>query len=291
MKNTFLLLISVFFCALLHAQKIQNKWTPTVGLSSDIIPTYNIVGTDTGYSNNFSIAPSFSIRNTAGWGINYSPKFLSGTSGPLIFMHVVTVGVEQYDRKTLDYTFNYNHYFFSGNKSVPYTPLSNEISGSLTWKKMWVNPIVEAGVGFGNDTSGGKNSLVNDIAVVLGAGHSFELYADQNLNMVFKPALLLNLGTNDYFSFLSISNYNGHGKNSLKFLKNGHQNNSGGNGNKNKSSGSPFSVSNIEARFEASAEWGNWTLRPDASLYLPVGKYAGTGVYGYWQIAVTYSFY
>jgi hypothetical protein len=291
MKNAFLLIILTFPVAILHAQKDQNKWTPTIGLHTDIIPTYNIVGTDTSYSNNFSIAPSFSIRNAAGWGITYSPKFMSGTSGSPIFMHGLTIGVEQYDKKILDYTLNYNHYFFSGNKSVPYSPLNNEISGSLNWKKMWVQPILEAGIGFGRDTSGGNDSYVDDIALVLGAGHSFELHKDSNLNVIIKPALLLNLGTNDYFSFLSISNYIGHGKNSLKFLKNGHQNNRSGNGNKTSSPGSSFSLSNIEARFEASVELGNWALRPDASIYLPVGQYSGTGIYGYWQVSLTYSFY
>jgi hypothetical protein len=291
MKNTFLMIILTFLTASLRAQEEQAKWTPTIGLQSDIVPTYNIAGTDTSFSNKFSVAPSFSIRNAAGWGITYSPKFLSGTSGPLIFMHAVTVGVEQYDKKILDYTFNFNHYFFTGNKAVPYSPLNNEISGSLSWKKKWIHPIFEAGVGFGKDTSAGKNSYVDDIAVVLGAGHSFKMYKDSSVDIAVAPALLLNLGTNDYFSFLSISKYIGHGKNSLSFLKNGHENKSGGNGNKNSSSGSSFSPSNIEARLEASAEIGNWALRPDAAVYFPVGKYSGTGVYGYWQVTLTYSFY
>ena len=290
MKNTFLLIMMTFLSIIVFAQEEQARWTPTIGLQSDIVPIYNIVGADTSYSNAFSIAPSFSIRNAAGWGITYSPKLLPGTSGPFIFMHAVTVGVEQYDKKIIDYSLNYNHYFFTGNRSVPYSPLNNEISGSLAWKTMWIHPVIEAGVGFGKDTSSGKNSYVDDIAVVLGAGHSFKLYKDSSIDVTVSPALLLNSGTNDYFSFLTITKYIGHGQNSLKFLKNGHENKSGGNG-KNNASGSSFAVSNIEARLETSVELGNWALRPDASLYFPVGKYSGTRVYGYWQVTLTYSFY
>jgi hypothetical protein len=151
--------------------------------------------------------------------------------------------------------------------------------------------MIEAGIGFGKDTSGGKNSYVDDIAMALGAGHAFAVYKDSSFDISFTPALLLNMGTYDYFSFLTVSKYIGHGTNSIPFLKKAHTNQSGGNGNKNNGSTSSFSAGNIEARFEAYIEMGNWALRPDAAVYFPVGQYNGAGVYGYWQLTLTYSFY
>jgi hypothetical protein len=273
-----------------------SQWAPGIGVGADITPTNSIVGTDTNTVNTLSIAPSFTIRNKSGWGLTYSPKFLTGGTKPGLFMHTITAGVEQYDKKVIDYAANYIHYFFTGNNSVPYSPLTNEISSSITYKKKWLHPYVEAGIGFGKDTSNGGSATAYDVAAAIGAGHTFSWDFDSTVDISLAPFLLLNAGTNEYFSFLSISKYIGHGKKSLTYIKNGKGKGQGRNNGNTGTSGtsvsnnSPFSVSNIETRFESSIEIGSLAIRPTASLFFPVGRFSDTGIYGFWEIIATYNF-
>ena len=123
-----IVLLSATFCSF-------SQWTPSIGMIANITPTYNIAGTDTNVENTLTIAPSFTIRNKAGWGLTYSPSFLTGGAKPGLFMHSIKAGVEQYDKKIIDYTANYIHYFFTGNTSLPYSPLTNEISASIVYKR------------------------------------------------------------------------------------------------------------------------------------------------------------
>ena len=109
--------------------------------------------------------------------------------------------------------------------------------------------------------------------------------------------MILNAGTNDYFSLLSFSKYIGHGKKSISYIKNGKakavgRNNGNGNANTSTSTvtNSAFSLSNIETKLEASVEVGSLEIRPTASLFFPVGRFSDTGVYGFWEITATYSF-
>jgi hypothetical protein len=285
MKKATLFILSIFATLLSFAQ-----WTPSIGLSLGITPTNNIVGTDTTQINTLSIAPLFTIRNKSGWGITYSPNFLTSGAKPGLFMQTIKAGVEQYDKKILDYAANYSHYFFTGNKSVPYSPLNNEISASINSKKKWLHPFIEAGVGFGKDTSNRASTTVYDVAASIGVGHPFSWEIDSTSNITFNPSLVLNAGTSNYFSFLSVSKYIGHGKKGANYVKNGKKNgrNSGNSGTA--TSNSTFSINNIETRFESSFEIGSFALRPSASLFIPIGRFSDTGVFGYWQVTATYNF-
>jgi hypothetical protein len=288
MKKLFILIIllSATFCSF-------SQWTPSIGMIANVTPTNNIVGTDTNFVNTLTVAPSFTIRNKAGWGLTYSPVFLIGDVKPGLFMHTIKAGIEQYDKKIIDYTANYTHYFFTGNTSVPYSPLTNEISASIAYKKRWLHPTFEAGIGFGTDTSNRGSASVFDAAIAVGAGHTFSKDFDSTVDISLTPSLVLNAGTNDYFSFLSVSKYIGHGKKSITYIKNGKAKSVGrNNGNTSTSAvtNSSFSLSNIETKFESSVEVGSLEIRPTASLFFPVGRFSDTGIYGYWEITATYSF-
>ncbi|HSY62012.1 MAG TPA: hypothetical protein VK796_09060 [Cytophaga sp.] len=286
--SVLIVLLSTTFCCF-------SQWTPSVGMIANITPTYNIAGTDTNVENTLTVAPSFTIRNKAGWGLTYSPSFLTGGAKSGLFMHSIKAGVEQYDKKIMDYTANYIHYFFTGNTSVPYSPLTNEISASIVYKKRWLHPTFEAGIGFGTDTSNGGSASAFDAAIAVGAAHTFSKDFDSTVDITLTPALVLNAGTNDYFSLLSFSKYIGHGKKSISYIKNGKakavgRNNGNGNTNTSTITNSTFSLSNIETKFEASVEVGSLEIRPTASLFFPVGRFSDTGIYGFWEITATYSF-
>lgn len=132
-----ILSLSLFLICSLSSfeQDSTSKWTFSVSMGFEPVPVYSISGTDTSFVNSFSLAPGFSIRHSSGLGLTYSPKFVTGGPSPGIYMHALTFGIEQYDKEAFNYTFNYSHYFFTNTAGIPYSPINNEISGSITYKK------------------------------------------------------------------------------------------------------------------------------------------------------------
>ncbi len=298
------------FCAFAQ-DSTASTWQPTIGVSFEPVPVYNISGTDTGFINSLAISPIFTIRHKSGWGISYSPHILTGGPKPGIFMHSVTAGLEQYNKEKFDVTAEYSHYFFTNtDNGVPYSPLTNEIYAGLTYKEWWLRPRLTADIGFGTDTTQGASSTsAHDIGVAAGFSHDFSWEADP-VNFDLVPSLLLNGGTNQYFSFLASNKYIGHSKKFFHYLKSGSVvthgsggkvTTSGGHGNSHSGSGGTtttttttaneaFSFSNIELNLEVSAEIGSFTVRPTASLFFPIGSSAGEGLSGYWSVVAEYNF-
>jgi hypothetical protein len=123
-KFSFLLLLAVSLSA--AAQDSTHKWSLTVGLDIGLAGVNKITGTDTSLVNALALAPSISLGRS-NFFIGYSPKFLMGGSNPGLYMHAISAGMSQYDKDAYSYAVTYSHYFFVGNKSIPYTPLTNEI--------------------------------------------------------------------------------------------------------------------------------------------------------------------
>ena len=299
-----LLLISTFYTS--HAQDSSSsaKFHFFAGLNLMAVPTLNIAGVDTTFVNSLSVAPALTL-NYNGFSAIYSPKFVTGGSGSGIYMHAVSVGYSQYDKPNVDFALEYTHMFFTNNPSVPYSPLNNDIYTALTLKKMWIQPKFAAGLGFGNTkaTSTNTSGSAFDVGLSAGVGHLFE-WEKAGISYNVSPSILVNGGTNQYFSFLKVSRYIGSNKNFGNFTKKGVGANRG-NGKKNGrtysggttvTSPSPtiakesFTINNVEANLETSADIGSFTVRPTVSLYIPVGTAAGSGVTTFWQIAFQYKF-
>ncbi len=289
MKKFYALFITLCSFFALKAQDSTQAWHFSVGVDVGIVPTYKITGTDTGFSNTLSFAPSISLTHKSGFAISYSPRFAMGGTTPGIYMHELSIGISQYDKPDFSYEAKYSHYFFTGNNSVPYSPLTNEIYTSFTYKKPWLRPGISAGIGFGTNTSVSPSSSVYDVGVSAGVSHSFDWEAG-DVSFSWAPSVSLNAGTNDYFSFLNTTKYIGKSSNSSKYVKKGAGRGRSGTTTSTVTQGKTFDLTNIEFGFESSMEIGAFTMRPELSFYIPVGSAAGSGVGTYWQIAFQYKF-
>lgn len=287
MKRVLFLVITMLSASSIFAQDDAKSWQPTIGITLSPVPVYNISGIDTSFVNTASMSPTFTIRNKNGFGISYSPKFILGGATPGIFAHVVSLGIEQYDKKIFDYALNYTHYFFTNNKSVPYSPLTNEIYASVNYKKPWLRPALAVDFGFGTNTETSPSSPASDFAVSARMRHELK-WKKNNVDFSFIPALAINGGTDNYFSLLNITKYIGSSKNFSNIVK---KSNAAARRNRTTTNtGSSFDLNNVELGFESSIEIRSFSIRPEASIYLPVSSSSGAGVCGFWQLCLEYNF-
>lgn len=271
------ILTSILFLLQLYsfAQDSTKRWRLSVELEVSSLPAATVSGTDTTYKSVLSLSPALTLRNNKnGLGISYSPSIISGGSQPGIYLHIITAGIEQYDRKKFDIVANYIHYFFTNNESSPASPLTNEVYTYLCIKKPFLQPSFSADFAF-NVTSGRKSSFIYDAAFSAGLGHPFK-WEKNDFAFNVKPSLKLNAGTDNYYSFMQGAKYITHGKSFKKYLKKA-------------TSGFNLSVNNIELNMESSVEKGAFAMHPAFSLYLPTGS-GVYGIDGYWQIVFAYNF-
>ncbi|MBS1666269.1 MAG: hypothetical protein JST58_02730 [Bacteroidetes bacterium] len=305
-KTLLLLLLNPFIQV--HGQDSTEKWQPFfAGVIFNSVPVNSITGKDTGYANALSIAPYIAIRSRSGWGIKYSPRIVSGASKSGVYLHQLSAGVSQYDKPLVNYEAQLSHYFFSNNTSVPYSPLSNEFYGSFTYKKPWLAPMIATSIGFGHDTTSGNPKSAYDVGLAIGISHAFNWDGDA-LSCSLIPKLLMNAGTNQYFSFLNVNKFVGNSKHFLNYVKTipGTSTSASATGRgrgrgsttttttttTTSSSSSPerFELSNFEIGFDGEIDWGHFAARPEASIFIPAGTAAGSNVFGYWQLTLEYNF-
>jgi hypothetical protein len=284
MKKLAIALLFLVFASYCIAQDSTQKWKPSVGINFTSVPTTHISGTDTSFQNALSVGPFFSIRSHGGFGVVYSPVFVAGGSKSGIFMHIITIGLEQYDRENFDLVAEYSHFFFTNNKSIPWSPISNEVILAATYKKFWIRPKISAGFGFGTNNEVSPSTQAYDIELAAGISHSFE-WELNHLNFNVTPSVLVNAGTNEYFSFLSLNRYISHSKKFSKYIKNPRGKSGGGN-----SLPQIISVNNLELNLESSLDKGSFSIRPAASLFVPISSTSNSGLDGYWELALTYNF-
>lgn len=300
MKRFYTLIVFCFVSiGCLQAQDtvvVSSKWHLSAGLNLVTVPTYHIVGTDTGFNNSLSIGPSVSLSHNSGFAISYSPRFVLGGPSPGLYMHAVSIGISNYDKPVFDYSATYAHYFFTGNKSLPYTPLTNEIYADITYKKTWLRPSLAAGIGFGKNTETSTATSVYDMGLSAGLSHAFD-WESGDVGFSVIPAVLLNAGTNEYFSFLNITKYIGHSNKFVNYIKKGTgaKNRRGGTGSSgttatNAVPGEQFNITNLQLDLESSIDINALSIRPTASLFLPVGNSAGSNATVFWQFALQYKF-
>jgi len=291
MKSLSLALLCLAFYYNGRAQDSTKKWQPTLGINFTTVPTLNISGTDTSFQNALSIAPVFNIRSKGGFGIIYSPVFVSGGSHPGIFMHILTIGLEQYDKKNFDLVADYSHFFFTGNSSIPTTPITNEVILEATYKQWSLMPKLSAGFGFGTNNDVSPSTGAYDIELAWGVSHSFA-WEQKDFSYNVTPSVLMNAGTNEYFSFLKLSKYISHSNQFNKIVKNPHASHSRGNTTTTttEQTTQKISLNNIELNLESSIEHGSFSIRPSASLYVPVSSQDNAVIGGYWELSLSYNF-
>jgi hypothetical protein len=281
MKNCFFVLLFCAYGMRSFSQDSNSSGSFSISANFSAVPSMKINGTDTGYQNALSLAPALNYRGKSGWGLSYAPALLLSGAHPGIYMHTVSGGYEQYGKKNFDLAFNYSHFFFSANSSVPSTPIHNELYVYMAYTKTWLQPTISGSIGFGRNT-GQTSSPAFDIGLVGGFGHDFS-FDDKGpfTSIDLTPSILVNAGTNEYFSFLSASKYISHTKKFGSYVK------KGGKGNAS-SSAQSLAVRNLELDLESSFEFGSFSIEPSGSLYMPL---PGPGsVDGYWQLNLRYHF-
>ena len=290
MKKTISILLFIAVAFNCSAQDSTKKFYFSVGVGFTSVPTITITGVDTSYNNSLSIAPIIDLRNTNGLGISYSPKFVAGGSSAGIYAHQVTAGLQRYNKELFDVVADYSHYFFTGNKSVPTSPINNELYFSTTYKKPWVMPTLTVGYGFGTLKTAQTSKAVNDVNVSAGVSHVFQKeLSDATFSLV--PALKLNAGTNEYFSLLRSSRYISANKNYSKIVKRKKGSSSSSSTvvvSNTQVTKKSFALSNAEAELQGSFEKGSFSVRPGVSVIFPFSTDNATSLI--WQIEMRYSF-
>ena len=291
MKTVFSAIFSVIISLNCLAQDSTQKWQTSVGIDLTTVPTIHIAGTDTSFQNALSIAPFFTVRSKGGFGIIYSPVFVSGGRNPGIFMHVVTAGLEQYGKKSFDLVAEYTHFFFTNNTSIPTSPITNEVVLATTYKKSWIMPKLAAGFGFGTDNEFSPSKSVYDMEIAAGIAHTFE-NENGKVDVTLTPSVLINAGTNQYFSFLRLTKYISHSKKFNSYVKNPRAKSGSGNAvitSTQSSTKEKITLNNLELNLETSIEKGPFSIRPTVNLFIPFSSKT-PGVEGYWDMSLTYSF-
>lgn len=293
-RSTVLFLYCLFQFSSVGAQDSSAAWHLTLGLNMGIVSTYKITGKDTGFANSLTQSPVITLGHRSGFSISYSPTFVLGGTQTGLFMQALGADFSQYDKPDYNYDISYTHYIFSSGTSVPYSPLNNEIYASFTYKKPWLNPAFSAGFAFGTNTEETPAKKVSDIGISAGLSHSFD-WGNDNLSFSVTPDIMLNAGTNDYFSFLKTTKYIGRSIAAAKLIKIGKaalaakkKNARTANTTTTTTQNTSFGLSNLSLGIESSLETGAFTFRPVLNCYIPVGSYAGSGLSAYWQLVFEY---
>jgi hypothetical protein len=152
-------------------------------------------------------------------------------------------------------------------------------------------------MGFGMNHETTPSKFAYDIELTGGVCHYFDWHDANDFSFNVTPSVLLNAGTDEYFSFLKLSKYISHSNNYNKIVKNTHASSKGrGRGNSNttttttttsKNASQPVSVNNVELNLESTVEHGSFSFRPAASLYIPVSTHS---LSGYWEMNFAYYF-
>lgn len=277
MKKYIVLVACSLISILVSAQDSTKERSSFIGLRFSGVPIEKITE-DTIYQNELSISPIIDLRTRSGWGITYSPSILLTGDQPGLYLHTLSAGYERYGGKSLDIAFNYSRYIFTHNTNVPYSPISNELFLNVALNKCWLVPVFAGSIGFGKDSS---SKFTHEFALVTGVRHDFAFdNKGTNSSIDVTPSLLLNAGTNGYFSFLQVSKYISNSHHFSSYTK--HK-------GKGKDSTPSLELSNVELNVEAGLERGEFSLHPNASLFFPTNG-TDKAVSAFAELTLQYSF-
>jgi len=260
-----------------------------IGFQSSIIPvTDNTMTDSTGLR--LYIAPQFSYTHPSGFGIILRTYFLTGQTSSGNFLSTLTPNFEKNNNK-LYAAVNYTHFFYTSNTAVPYTPIKNELYGNIRLKTKIIQPLLTLNLGWGKDSAA---STVSDVNILAGFAHEFNIKTGSNSSMSLLPAIILNGGTNHYFSLLKGSPYIGHSKNYNAIVHG--QNHARGRGNtgsgtitgSSTATKNAFALSQLEANLYIYYSIGKITIEPDASVFFPL--HSGEVISSYFQLTANFNF-
>jgi hypothetical protein len=288
-KLIFALLLSIvyFIC---FAQSDESTFQVQTSVQLTSTPVLAVNNADTSFNNSFVVAPILRLFHQKGFGVSYSPYVATQGNQPGIYMHTVTAGYEHYDGVVVNLDFAYTHFFFANNSSIPYSPLNNELYAYISYKKLWLAPLVSTSVGFGNDKSGQMQSGLN---VAAGVTHDFEINSAKAFSAIeIAPALIANAASNEFYSFLTTSKYITHNKkyeNTIQHKGRGR----GGSTTTTTTTTSAianksFAFQNLELNLYSSFQAHHVEIVPTGSLFFPFDQ--ATPLSGYWQIKLAYDF-
>lgn len=134
-------------------------------------------------------------------------------------------------------------------------------------------------IGFGKDS--GNSVPAREIGLAGGVSHDFGWKDNAIFSYIgISPSVMLNAGTNEFFSFLRASKYISNTTNFSKYQK-----------RESKSANRQnLSLNNIELNMETDLEKNSFSIHPTASIFLPVSSGTNNSPYGYWQVSLQYHF-
>jgi len=296
MKNLIyglLFLMSGPFALAQDSTNADPAFTFRIGLMSTTTTAYKISATkDTTYKNHLVVAPTLSILHESGLSLDYAAYLLTSGIEPGLYMHTVTLGYENYDGKNFTVRTGYIHYFFTGNKGVPYSPITNELYFASDYKKPWLRPAVALGYALGQDET---NKVVSDFNAGVGVKHSFSFEnAGPFSSIDLGPSLFVNAGTNTYYSFLTTSKYISRNTNAAQSSGNGRGRGRGRNSAATATyincltATNKFTLSNIELGIYSDLEMRHFHIKPQGSIFFPLR--AADKISSYYQINMEYYF-
>ena len=256
-----------------------------VGFQSSMVPVTDFTATDSLKLQLF-IAPQLSYIHKSGLEIIARTYFLIGhVFGN--FLTIVSPGYEKNNDKL--YTeLSYTHFFYRSNTGIPYSPIKNEFYGNIRLKKKILQPLLTLNAGWGKDSAAAS---VFDLNILAGIAHEFSWEINATSDISLLPAIILNAGTNSYFSLLRGSPYVGSSKNYNAVIHS--QNNGRGRGNSGSGStgssaatANSFAFSQLEGNLYIYYSIGKITIEPDASFFIPLRS--GNRVTGYFQVTANF---
>ena len=282
----FVILLHLFLPLVIFAQRdTTDNWSYRLGFQSSTVPVTDVTTTDS-VRLRLYIAPQFSFAHKSGLGVIFRTYFLTGDNPRSNFLTTITPNFEK-DTRALYTEINYSHFFYSKNTNIPYTPIINELYGNIRLKNKILQPLLVLNAGWGKDSSA---TTVFDVNILAGVAHEFVWETRKNSSMSILPAIILNAGTNNYFSLLSGSPYIGNSKN-YKAQSQGHGTGNphgGGNSSVSTSQKNPLELTQLETNLYIYYSIDDISIEPDASVFFPLKS--GGIVTGYFQLSVNYNF-
>ncbi|MDP4131554.1 MAG: hypothetical protein Q8918_16225 [Bacteroidota bacterium] len=271
------------------AQDSASRWSLTAGAEINSVAVTNPVAVDSAGSS-LSVNPYLKIAIRSGLALTAKACFSAGSPNPGYYMTALapSYGI---DNKKIALDLSYAHFFIKQNSAIPYTPITNEVYASFTYKTKTISPRAGLDYGFGTDTSNHSSSAAHDVNLFAGVTRSFDWDTAGAISINFSPSLTLNMGTNRYFNFLRSAKFITNNKNFKNLVKEkgGNGRNGGGNSNPGTTSLPGIELSNLEANVDFTFSIGNFSVEPEGSLFLPI---SGTdkNIFGYWQLTISYKF-
>ncbi len=282
MKTITIMLLQLGCCFVCKSQdSTHEKSSFRVGFQTSTVPVNDITASDS-FRLQLFIAPQVSYFHKTGLEITARTYFLTGRfSGN--FLTTISPGYEK-DNEKLYGAVNYTHFFYKSAAVVPYSPIKNELYSSLRLKKKMLQPLLTVNAGWGKDSAGGT---AFDINLLAGLAHEFALDIKNAGTISFLPAIILNAGTNNYFSLLKGSPYIGNSKNVNALIHSQSHARGRGNAGSNLNTASTtdahsLALTQLEGNLYLYYSVGRFVIEPDLSIFFPLQS--GNHTAGFFQL-------